>query len=228
MEKGNRNGSSGGSDAPTDVSLGSLFFLFAKIGAFTLGGGYAMIPIIDNEIVRKRRWMKEEEFMDVLAIAQSAPGILAVNISIFVGYKVRRNIGSVVATLGACLPSFVFILLIAMFFVNFRDNIYVEKIFKGIRPVVVALIAVPVVDMVKRSKLNIYRALLSVVTAVAVVFLKVSPVYIIMVVAVIFLSGRYYEQKRRKGGIPEARDMKRGGDEENYTGRSDNEKGGKE
>ncbi len=204
MENGNRKGSLGDSDNPIGVSLWSLFLLFAKIGAFTLGGGYAMIPIIDNEIVRKRRWMDKEDFMDVLAIAQSAPGILAVNISIFVGYKVRKNIGSVVATLGACLPSFVFILLIAMFFSNFRENVYVEKVFRGIRPVVVALIAVPVVDMVKRSNLNVFRALISAATAIAVIFLKVSPVYIIMVVAILFLSGRYYGQKHHKGEIKDA------------------------
>lgn len=155
--------------------------------------------------------------MDVLAIAQSAPGILAVNISIFVGYKVRKNIGSIVATLGSCLPSFIFILLIAMFFANFRENIYVEKIFKGIRPVVVALIAVPVVDMIKRSNLNVFRALLAIATAVAVVFLKVSPVYIILVVAVFFFSNRYYEQKRRKAG---------GSSEVDDSSKPENRKGG--
>lgn len=206
-----------GGDTISGVSLWTLFLLFAKIGAFTLGGGYAMIPIIDNEIVKRRKWMSEEEFMDVLAIAQSAPGILAVNISIFVGYKVRKNIGSVVATLGSCLPSFIFILLIAMFFANFRENIYVEKIFKGIRPVVVALIAVPVVDMIKRSNLNVFRALLAIATAVAVVFLKVSPVYIILVVAVFFFSNRYYEQKRRKAG---------GSSEVDDSSKPENRKGG--
>lgn len=157
-----------------------------------------MIPIIQREVVEKKKWIGLQDFMDVLAIAQSAPGVMAVNISIFLGYKLRGNKGSVVATLGSCLPSFVIILLIAMFFAGFRDNPIVVKIFKGIRPVVVALIAVPVVDMVKQSNLNVYRALLAIATAVAIVFLKVSPIYILLVVGVFFFMGRYFEDKNKK------------------------------
>lgn len=180
------------------VSYWEIFKCFSKIGAFTLGGGYAMIPIIQREVVEKKKWIGLQDFMDVLAIAQSAPGVMAVNISIFLGYKLRGNKGSVVATLGSCLPSFVIILLIAMFFAGFRDNPIVVKIFKGIRPVVVALIAVPVVDMVKHSNLNVYRALLAIATAVAIVFLKVSPIYILLVVGVFFFMGRYFEDKNKK------------------------------
>lgn len=154
-----------------------------------------MIAIIEREIIKKRKWMEAEEFMDVLAIAQSAPGLLAVNISIFVGYRLRGNAGSVVATLGSCLPSFLIILLIAMFFSGFRTNIYVDKIFKGIRPVVVALIAAPVIDMARKANLNIYRALLAIATAVAVIFLRVSPVYILLTVGVCFFAARYFEKK---------------------------------
>lgn len=180
------------------TSYWELFSCFAKIGAFTLGGGYAMIPVIKKEVVEKRKWIGLEEFMDIIAIAQSAPGLLAVNISIFIGYKLRGNKGSVVATIGSCLPSFIIILLIAMFFAGFRDNPVVVRIFKGIRPVVVALIAVPVVDMIRQSRLNIMRALLAAATAALIVFLKVSPIYILLVVGVFFAAGRYFKQK--KGG----------------------------
>ena len=93
-----------------------LFWIFAKIGAFTLGGGYAMLPLIEREIVDNKKWIDRPEFLDLVAIAQSAPGILAVNMAIFVGYKIKGTLGSVVATLGAVLPSFIIILLIALCF----------------------------------------------------------------------------------------------------------------
>ena len=117
------------------------FGIFFKIGAFTIGGGYAMVPLIENEIVTKRKWIAQEDFIDLLAISQSAPGILAVNISIFIGYKLRGIRGSIITALGTILPSFIIILAIALFFHSFKDNPIVERIFKGIRPAVVGLLA---------------------------------------------------------------------------------------
>lgn len=165
-----------------------IFTCFAKIGAFTIGGGYAMIPIIQKEVVDKRGWINEEDFMDVLAISQSAPGILAVNISIFLGHKLRGTRGSIVATLGSTLPSFTIILLIAMFFAGYQDNPTVMAIFKGIRPVVVSLIAVPMINMAKKAKLNFFTGALAALTALLIIFLKVSPLYILLVVAVTFTA----------------------------------------
>lgn len=165
-----------------------IFSCFAKIGAFTIGGGYAMIPIIQKEVVDNKRWINEEDFLDVLAISQSAPGILAVNISIFLGYKLRGVKGSVVATLGSALPSFLIILLIAMFFAGYQDNPTVISIFKGIRPVVVSLIAVPMINMAKKAKLNIYTGALAITTALLIIFVKVSPLYILLVTGVIFVT----------------------------------------
>ena len=98
------------------------FGIFFKIGAFTIGGGYAMVPLIENEIVTKRKWIAQEDFIDLLAISQSAPGILAVNISIFIGYKLRGIRGSIVTALGTILPSFIIILAIALFFHSFKDS----------------------------------------------------------------------------------------------------------
>ena len=165
-----------------------IFTTFAKIGAFTIGGGYAMIPIIQREVVEKNKWIEEKDFMDILAISQSAPGILAVNISIFLGYRLRGVKGSIVATLGSALPSFLIILLIAMFFAGYQDNPAVIKIFKGIRPAVVALIAVPMINMAKKAKLNIYTGSLAAATALLIIFLKVSPLYILLVVGVVFTA----------------------------------------
>lgn len=165
-----------------------IFTCFAKIGAFTIGGGYAMIPIIQKEVVDKNKWIEEEDFLDVLAISQSAPGILAVNISIFLGYRLKGIRGSIVATLGSTLPSFLIILLIAMFFTGYQDNPTIISIFKGIRPVVVALIAAPMINMARKAKLNIYTGALATATALLIVFLKVSPLYILLAVGVIFIS----------------------------------------
>ena len=120
----------------------TLFMTFMRIGMFTIGGGYAMLPLIQRDVV-DRGWMTKEEFIDIFSVAQSLPGIFAVNISIFVGYKLKRIGGSIVCALGTILPSFLIILLIALFFTHVRDNVWVEKIFKGLRPAVVALIAVP-------------------------------------------------------------------------------------
>lgn len=173
-----------------------LFTCFAKIGTFTLGGGYAMIPIIEREVVQKRKWVGEEDFMDMLAISQSAPGILAVNISIFLGYRLKGVKGSVVATLGSVLPSFVIILLIALFFTNYSHNPAIMKIFRGIRPAVVALIAVPVVNMAKKARLNLYTGLLAVATAAAILFLHISPIYILLTVGAGYFSIDYINKRR--------------------------------
>lgn len=174
-----------------------IFTCFAKIGAFTIGGGYAMIPIIQKEVVDKKRWVDEEDFMDILAISQSAPGILAVNISIFLGYRLRGTKGSIVATLGSALPSFLIILLIAMFFAGYQDNPTVISIFKGIRPVVVSLIAVPMINMAKKAKLNIYTGALALATAMLIIFVKVSPLYILFVTGVIFVTATTWRRSTK-------------------------------
>ena len=153
------------------------FTIFFKIGAFTIGGGYAMVPLIENEIVTKRGWIAKEDFIDLLAISQSAPGILAV---IIIGYRLRGIRGSIITALGTVLPSFLIILAIALFFHNFKDNIYVERIFKGIRPAVVALIAAPTFSMAKSAKINRPTIWIPVVSAVRIWVLGFSPIWIII------------------------------------------------
>lgn len=133
-----------------------LFTTFFKIGAFTFGGGWAMISIIEREIVDKHRWIDKTEFLDLLAVAQSMPGILAVNISVVIGDKLRSLKGSMAAASGTIMPSFLIILLIAMFLTPdlITGNPVISSIFKGIRPAVVALIVAPVITSAKSAGLS--------------------------------------------------------------------------
>ncbi len=181
-----------------DASLWRIFLVFAKLGAFTIGGGYAMIPLIRDEML-KRNWMTDEELPDIIAMAQSAPGIIAVNVSIFVGNKLHGVKGGVVAAVGTVLPSFVTILLIAMIFTNFRDNPVVERVFKGIRPVVVSLIAVPMIDMARRNNKTWWAWMISAVTLFLVSFLSFSPVYILLVLIVVSASVAAIRNKKEAG-----------------------------
>ena len=180
------------------ASYWQIFFIFAKIGAFTIGGGMAMIPLIQNEIV-KRGWMKDEDFPDIIALSQSAPGLLAVNIAIFSGYKLKGTKGSIVAATASVLPSIIIILLIAMIFTGYQDSPAVISIFKGIRPVVVALIAVPMIQMARKSNKHWWSYALSAAVLVLVGVLKVSPIYILTVVIVVSFAAAKYIDKIRRG-----------------------------
>ena len=157
-----------------------LFLVFFKIGAFTFGGGYAMIPLIRNEVVNKKLWLDDNEFMDMLALAQSAPGPISLNTAIFVGNKRLGFKGSLFCGAGIILPSFIVILLIAILFTQFKDNPIVESIFKGVRPAVVALIAAPLLGLGKSAGVNLKNIWIPIVVVLAVWLLKVSPVYIIL------------------------------------------------
>jgi len=147
-----------------------LFATFFKIGAFTFGGGWAMISIIKREIVERHRWIAEDEFLDLLALAQSMPGILAVNISVAVGDKLRGMRGSVTAAAGTILPSFLIILTIAIFLTPdlITHNPTVAAIFKGIRPAVVALIVAPVITSAKAAKIGWSTAWIPAVVALLI------------------------------------------------------------
>mgnify|MGYP000696673769 FL=1 len=172
------------------------FGIFFKIGTFTIGGGYAMIPLIEEEIVNKKKWINKEDFVDLMAIAQSAPGVFAVNMAIFIGYKLRGIKGSIMTTLGTILPSFLIILAIALFFQQFKEYQLVENIFKGIRPAVVALIAAPTFSVAKSSKINRYTIWIPVISALLIWLLGVSPIYIIIIAGIGgYLWGRYKHSK---------------------------------
>ena len=179
------------------VPLWKIFTVFAKIGAFTIGGGYAMIPVIRAEMSR-RGWISEDELPDIVALSQSAPGVMAVNISIFAGYRLRGIKGSIAATLGSITPSFIIILLIAAFFTAFKDNPWVVRAFKGIRPVVVSFIAVPMVDMARKSCTTWWKWLLAVAALLLVAFLGISPVWILLCVLVLGFSVTYLKERKWK------------------------------
>lgn len=172
-----------------------LFTVFFKIGAFTFGGGYAMIPLIRNEVVAKRKWLDEDEFMDMLAIAQSMPGPIALNTALFVGNKRLGFKGSLFSGAGVILPSFLTILLIAIVFTQFKDNQVVERIFKGIRPAVVALIVAPLLGLGKAAGVNRKTILIPIVVAFCVWWLHISPVY--MVIGAILLGVGHYSIVKR-------------------------------
>lgn len=150
--------------------LFNLFFTFFKIGTFTFGGGWAMISIIEREIVDKHKWLERESFLDLLAVAQSLPGILAVNIAVAIGDKLKGGKGSLVAALGTILPSFCMILIIAIFLTPdlIKNNEVLSAIFKSIRPAVVALIIVPVLNSAKSAKIGIKTIWIPVVVALLI------------------------------------------------------------
>ena len=160
------------------------FKTFFKIGIFTLGGGYAMIPLIEAEVVDKHKWVSKDEFLDLIAIAQSCPGVFAINTSVFIGYKLRKTAGAVSCALGTALPSFLIILAIAMFFHKFQDNAIVASIFRGIRPAVVALIAVPTFKLAKNANFTWATSWIPIAGALAIWALGVSPIYIIILAGV--------------------------------------------
>ena len=174
------------------------FKTFFKIGMFTLGGGYAMIPLIEEEVVNRHRWIERKEMLDLIAIAQSCPGVFAINISIFVGYKLNKVRGAVATALGTALPSFLIILAIAIFFHQFEDNRVIAAMFKGIRPAVVALIAVPTFNLAKRAQLNWFTIWIPVVSALLIWLLGVSPIWIIIAAGV----GGYIYGKVTPSSVP--------------------------
>lgn len=173
-----------------------LFWTYLKIGTFTLGGGYAMIPLIQREVVDRKGWIDEEEFLNMIALAQAAPGIIAVNSAIFVGYRIYGWKGLIATVLGAVLPSFVIILGIAIVFRDFRDQPAVEAVFKGIRPAVVALIAAPLIKMARAAKISWLTALIPIAAALLIWLGHVSPVVVIVVTIALTLAVTYWKERK--------------------------------
>ena len=175
-----------------------LFWTYLKIGTFTLGGGYAMLPLIQREVVDREGWIDEKEFLNMIALAQAAPGLIAVNSAIFIGWRVGGWRGVAGAVLGAVLPSFVIILAIAMVFSEWKELPAVEAAFKGIRPAVVALIAAPLVKMAKASKISWFTALIPIAAVVLIWLLHVNPVWVILATIVLTLIVVDVVERRRK------------------------------
>ncbi len=178
-----------------------LFWTFLKIGTFTLGGGYAMLPLIQREVVNRNGWIDEEEFLNMIALAQAAPGLIAVNSAIFIGWRIGGWRGVCGAVLGAVLPSFLIILGIAMVFSDWKELPAVEAVFKGIRPAVVALIAAPLVKMGKSAigRQTAWPLLISLAAALLIWLGNVNPIWVIIATIVLTVSGLWaYEKINRK------------------------------
>lgn len=173
-----------------------LFATFFNIGAFTLGGGFAMLSMVENAVVHKRKWVDESDFWDLIAVVQAVPGVFAVNTALYVGHKIAGIKGALAAMFGAIIPSFFIILIIAVFFKEYKDNQLVESIFKGIRPCVVALILAPSVKMIKQSNTTLKTIWIPVLTVGSVCIFKVSPIYVIIAVIVGSLIYAFFTERR--------------------------------
>ena len=178
------------------ASLFDIFWSFLKIGAFTFGGGYAMIPLIEAEMIQKRGWLTREEFINQLTIAQSVPGPIALNTAVFVGYKTRGVKGAFAALVGVVIPSFVIILLIALYFTDFKDNPTVAAAFKGMRPAVVALIAAPIINMARG--MSWWKIAVALGAAVVIWLLGVSPIAFIIIGALVGIGWSFRSEGATK------------------------------
>lgn len=157
-----------------------LFKVFFKIGAFTFGGGYAMIPLIEEEIVEHKKWVKKEDVFDLFAISQSIPGAIAINTSTLVGYKIAGKLGAICATFGVILPSFIIISLIASFFSKIADVPVVMAIFTGINGAVIVLVLLAALKMLKIAIHDALSVAIVVVTVCLILFTDISPIYLII------------------------------------------------
>ena len=180
--------------------LFTLFCSFFKIGLFTFGGGYAMISIIQNEVITHRGWIKEREFLDLLTLAQSAPGPISLNTSVFVGYKMYGYAGAFAALLGVVMPSFIIILIVATFFSQIRENDIIDAAFKGMRPAVVALIVAPMINILRG--MGWWVALIALAVGIAVWYFGVSPIILLIAgalvgAAYVFWSSRTIKSDRQ-------------------------------
>ena len=178
-----------------------LFWTYLKIGTFTIGGGYVMLSMIEREIVDRKGWIDREEFMNMIALAQAAPGLIAVNSAIFIGWRIGGWRGVIATVLGAVLPSFLIILAIAILFQDYKDYPAVEAIFKGIRPAVVALIAAPLCRMAKNAKITWTTALIPIAGALLIWLAGLSPIWIIFVTVLATLLYTYLTAKRSNNNM---------------------------
>lgn len=172
-------------------TLLELYLTFFKMGLFTFGGGYAMLPLLEREVVDKKGWASHEEILDFYAIGQSTPGIIAINTSTFCGYKVGGNIGGIVASLGFISPSIIIISIIAKFLQSFSHLAIIQHAFAGIRVAVCALVFYSVLKMIKKDANTGLKFMVFILTFVAIGFLSISPIVVVITVGVFgILLGR--------------------------------------
>jgi|SRR5690554_3848602 len=175
-----------------------LFITFFKIGLFTFGGGLAMIPFIESEIVNKKKWITEDEMVDIIAIAESTPGVIAVNSASFVGYKVGKFWGGLFSTIGVVLPSLIIISIIAMFFENFLEIEVVAAIFGGIRVGVIVLIFTALISLYKKSPKTFIAYIIMLIAFILSVFTNLNSIYIIIIGATIGIISQAIKAKEQE------------------------------
>ncbi len=158
-----------------------LFLIFFKIGLITFGGGYAMIPLIEKELVLKQKLVSEDEFLDYVSIAQSFPGAIAVNISLLLGYKFNKLLGSIVCVLGTILPSFISIIILSYFYNKNNASSYLNGFFLGVRPVVASLLLYSFFRLSKKVEKNTLNILFLGISFILVTFFSINPIYIIII-----------------------------------------------
>lgn len=178
--------------------IGELFKTFFKIGAFTFGGGYAMIPLIQKEVVDNKKWLTNEDILEIVAIAESTPGPIAINAATFVGYRVGGVFGSACATLGVVLPSFVIILAISFVLRQFQENRVVQYAFRGIRAGVLALIVKALLSMYKQCPKSPLAYVIMAASLIAVAFLKVNTIVVILGCALVGLTAAALSRRAAK------------------------------
>lgn len=178
-----------------------IFIVFFKIGAFTIGGGYAMLSLIEDEIVNKKKWLSQDKFLEGMVIAQSTPGVLAVNISIVTGYKIAGYLGMFAGVLGSILPSFFIVLLLSRFLMIYRHTEIFIAFFNGLKPAVVALILISVCRIARSSKVNYKNFFIPLGIALIVKFTDISPIYII--IATMILGNIYFSNRDKKEKLKE-------------------------
>lgn len=172
-----------------------LFWSFFKVGLFTFGGGYAMIPLLQAELIERKKWLTEDEIMDYYSIGQCTPGIIAVNVSTFTGYKLKGIAGALVATAGIIAPSLIIIMTLANILNIFFDNPYVVHAFTGIRVVVIALMLDVVLGMWKKNIKDKYQWLIFILAVAVMIFLSLSPVWVVAGAAAF---GLFMQRKTKK------------------------------
>lgn len=191
--------------------LWNLFFTFSKISPVSFGGGYAMVPLLERSVTEKNKWVKREEITDMLVMAQTVPGSIAVNTATFIGYKLVGIPGAIVATLGIVTPTFLIVLAFAALFLSFKDHPFIEAAFMGIRPAVIALIAYAAVEIGKTSIFNFGTAILALAALLIFLFAPIHPIFVLIIGGMLGIAAHQIKlvaNKKIKKGKGSANDVK--------------------
>ena len=185
-----------------------LFIVFFKLGAFTIGGGIAMLPLLQNTLINEKKWFTKEEFMDIVAVCQSLPGVVAINMATYVGYKKKGLIGSIVSTFGVTIPSFIMILIIAKFITSLGDNGVMMGAMAGLRAAALGMVVVALIQLMPAAIKNKWALLAAIVAFVLIALLKVNTAYVILLFAVLgititFAGNRKMTASAKSGGQKE-------------------------